>query len=256
MGYRSLPQSAVLLEDVRHARVVRGGGAERDVKHVVRVVRAAVHPPRARLEMHELDARDVVLGDLVHGEHLEGAVRELGAGLERGDRGDGGSHRGGVRRGRGLHGASLMVPEIAHLRGGDPGDATDEDRPATDSVGLSRRERPHGVASLESRGDAGGECRCGADESPRGDHRDPRPVLWRARRRTAPLRISTSSPVLPAGRETWTQLVDAGKHRTESGAGRSHPQTKSAERRAPMMRSRGAAIFEGGEEKRILQKEF
>ena len=29
-----------------------------------------------------------------------------------------------------------------------------------------------------------------------------------------------------------------------------------AERRAPMMRSRGAAIFEGGEEKRILQKEF
>jgi len=107
-------------------------------------------------------------------------------------------------------------PEVAHLRGGDPSDATDEDRPATDSVGLSRRERPHCVASLESRGDAGGECRCGADESPRGDHRDPRPVLWRARRRTAPLRIS----ILPAGagsagREVHRD-VDARKHQIES----------------------------------------
>ena len=143
-----------VFQDVRDAGVVRGGGAECDVEDVVGIVGAAVHPPRAGLEVHELDARDVVLRDLVHCEHLEGAVRELGAGLERGDGGDGGSHRG-VGRGRGLDGASLLVPEVAHLRGGHPRDAPDEDGTSTDAVTPVRgRERADGVAPLESRGDA------------------------------------------------------------------------------------------------------
>ena len=52
-----------MLEDVSDASGVHGCGAERDVEHVVGIVRAAVHPAGARLGVKELDARDRVLGD-------------------------------------------------------------------------------------------------------------------------------------------------------------------------------------------------
>mmetsp|Transcript_25856 Transcript_25856/g.64580 ORF Transcript_25856/g.64580 Transcript_25856/m.64580 type:complete len:316 (+) Transcript_25856:2149-3096(+) len=157
-----------VLEDVRDAAGVDGGGAERDVEDVVGVVRAAVQPPRTRLGMQQLRARHGVLGNDLDGQHLEGAVRELLARDEGGDGGDGGDHRkasAGGGGGGGLDRVGGRGVGTAEVGEGDAGDAVAAGDGARGEAGRgarARRQRPeHRGGRRAARGERGVE---GGDE--------------------------------------------------------------------------------------------